>query len=320
MHTTPPPSFPIASLVLEIIWLGIAVAWLKNNFDYEPALMVLTGIGAILSALSIWRAAQRLRSSPVTTTPEPEPAMKQAPAQVTAAQKTGERLRTVIDRLNETTPDGNGMSISRLAVLMALDRSGDLERYVAGEEEPTFEFLRRLAASVGANPEWLITGKGPIFPYPAHSMHNPMDCVPIVTSGKFQRVYFVRSKGLRGETVIMAQEGEFRYRLLNHPWTISGEVGAGGQETIRRFLEFLNVVKAFNGGHIFGGKMISAELFDRLVSGDAHPEVVLLAERTENPWWDDFCDIRHRMPIADKYGSWYGAPFIAAQSIAGSRP
>ena len=321
MNHTPMTSFHLSFLGLAIIGLGIALAWLKNDFNFEPALAVLTGVHGVLSAWTLWGSAHRPPSNGDAARPPvlPIPGTHASTNQLTTAQMTGERLRTLISRLNETTPDGNGVSISRLAMMMALDRAGDLERYVAGQDEPTFDFLRRLAASVGSNPEWLITGKGPIFPCPVAAMYDPMDCAPIIASEPFERIYFVRSRGFRGETVIMARESEFRYRLLNHPWTISGEVGAGGQWTIRRFLELLNSLSDSERARKCGGRMISAELFDRLVSGDAHPDTVFLAEPTENPWWDDFCDIRHRMPIANQYEFWYGAPFLAAQQIAGSR-
>lgn len=196
---------------------------------------------------------------------------------------------------------------------MKLHKVSDLEDIFIGKQEPTFAFIDEFCETFGVNKEWLIEGKGSAFRSDRDRKGGPLSNIENIGEVGIDRVLLIRSKSESGEMFIVLKYSDWKYRILTQVLHVSDRVGAGGQLQLVDLYNLINKLRS--SGVRCGGRTLEKELFSALLSGKIFPGKVIDLSMSEDPWWDDFTDVEHKLPIAENYNQWHGESFIKAQEI-----
>jgi plasmid stability protein len=188
---------------------------------------------------------------------------------------------------------------SRIAEALGWSHAEKVERWFAGEAEPSFAELTQIADLLGCQTDWLLHGEGE--PYSAIYTRIPEDAFAgpewLLTpsaSGKKPRIYLIRCRSKAGEFAFVKSFSDWNAQVFTTPYHVSDEIGAGGESS----LAWLSLVleglykrwTGIEGSEIqIGGYLVSKESFSSLLAGKRHP-VSILQEEEKSHWWEDFWD------------------------------
>ena len=234
-----------------------------------------------------------------------------------AKLQISERLYRLLELLNQNR--NNKITISELAEFCGYKKTGDLEKYFLGLEEPNNQEKEHICFCIGVHPLWLKHGKGQPFtsqePYELYAESY----LETIKSKSPVEIIFVRNRDEEGSAVIVLRLNELKYTLLPKTWNISDYVGTTGQGQIYSFyklIKALHELKAtsYKHEHIhMKGNHVNKQDFDNLICGRIYPESVI--KPYNDTWWDDLTDINHSWACSPSYEDEHGTNFIKAQEI-----
>lgn len=214
------------------------------------------------------------------------------------ATAVGQRLRYLQSELMALRTPKNATP-SRLAEALGWSYADNVERWFAGEVEPSFSELSEIAELVGCHKDWLVHGEGS--PYSAAYTRIPEDAFAgpdwlLAPSelGLKPRLYLVRCRSESGEFAFVKTFSAWNAQTYTTPYHISDVIGAGGESS----LAWLSLVleglykqwTGANGGEVYiTGYLVSNESFTSLLAGKRHP-MNILQDEEKSHWWEDFWD------------------------------
>ena len=231
----------------------------------------------------------------------------------TEVDGVADRFKQVLTMMN-AAHRGREFTIASLAREMSLESIGNLESVFNGEREPSFEFIDRFCRTFCVNEGWLVEGKGQPYWNDERALTDPYDYLPELQKADPGAIYFIRSNSETGQAFILLKFSDFKYKILPRYWHISDDVGTGGQRQLLSFYHLIQAVREKGLYHKCFGRSLTHDVFMKLLDGEVFPGSVLI-KTFENPWWDDFTDIYHKYPVAERYESLYGKSFMDAQWI-----
>lgn len=224
------------------------------------------------------------------------------------------RLQHVVDLMRESRELRN-IEISKLAYIMGLDKSSELENYIFGSEKPTFAFLDLFASVFGVNPEWLKFGEKSPYVHNLYFYPYPLESLGGIRALNPEKIFFIRDTSKYGRTGIILKISDFKYIIFFTTYHISSHVGGTGRLQIYSFYQLSLQLQRLDKDFV---KCISISLsdseFNRLFSGKMFPGA-LLQLQNHIYWWDDFTDVNYKSDTVQSYRGSYGEEFIKAQEI-----
>lgn len=289
-------------------WITEIFSWLNvqsNILGAIASLLTIIGVvaGSILALPRIKIFLNKWKSAP------------------TPPYETTQRLNKSIALMREAQATEQNFTAARLAQMIGMEKPGDLQMYLDGKQEPTFDFLERFADCFGLNKEWLKFGDSYMlqmldlyFPEQAF-LSKIMDCKPEV-------IYFVREDAAEGQTIIVLSPSEHKFIIVPDVVNISSHVGGGGTMQIVMFYHFIrrliSLVWETNAIDVqVFGRFLSSSDFDQLMNGMVYPGKFLRpnVRMNKSHWWEDFINIDHDSKCEENFKNDYGHEFIKAQEI-----
>ena len=233
-------------------------------------------------------------------------------AEVTEAQMVSVRMAEALKLLNSGR--FQPYTVSDLAQFLDLKRVSELEEFITGQREPSFEFLELFAFKLGLNYEWLTSGHSSPYRTTVKHLHFPEDYLGMIEEQSPESIYFVKCRDECCKMFIVLKHSDLKYSICPMVWHISGHVGAGGSRQLYSFYKMLQRLHENNFYSRCYGVVLDEKEFHNLLNGDVFPRTVL-RRRNIDYWFDDFSDIHHKYPIAERYRELHGEEFLRAQDI-----
>lgn len=233
---------------------------------------------------------------------------------LTEKDKLTQRFQYVLTLMNYTSCHG-GFTKAKLAKIMKLDKISSLEKYTTGEEEPSFIFLEQFCEKFGINFQWMTEGISEPFYNEKYIRFDPIDYYEEIERLQPEKIYFIRCNSEISEFFIVLKLADWNYLICHRIWHLSDHVGGTGRDQLVKFYKLVNKLR--NNGFYCkcSGRTLTNDKFDKLYLGQVFPAEIINISQTDNPWWDDFTDIKHHYPISESYLKMYGQSFINAQKI-----
>ncbi|ADN75762.1 hypothetical protein Fbal_1558 [Ferrimonas balearica DSM 9799] len=301
------------AIILNIVVLIASLLWLGFDPGFEPFIVVITAVLTLIG-LSINSSKHGDTETVVKSKSEYESTVEPEVNNITEVELIASRFRESLKIMNE----GNLYSpftISKLAQLMRLQKTGDLEKVFNGKEEPSFEFIDHYCNTFGINKGWMIHGQGTIYDNQEKTNFDPLDYYSDIEKSNPNEIYFIMNRSEVGEVFIILAMSDYKYKILKRTWRISKHVGGGGRSQIFGLYKLIKELKENGYGLKCGGRILEPIIFEKLLSGSVFPGSILSKYSDENPWWDDFTDVYGKYPISSNYKEWYGKGFSYAQSV-----
>lgn len=218
------------------------------------------------------------------------------------------RLRYVVDVISTTEPKEG--SRGRLADAVGVKETA-LYRYLAAEEEPPRELLRRFADHTGTLYEYLCYGEEKPFvsglPHRTCVRDHAIDILKLSP----REACFVRCKD-DGSATVLARSGALSWTQLPRAYAIRDQVGGTGANQLLDFARLIHDLK--RELRFLTGLHLESEKFWALVKGEIYPGSV--RPRLMNDyWWMDLFDAHHCLREPATYRRWYGKTFLGAQRL-----
>jgi len=252
--------------------------------------------------------------------------------QSTRLLEVSSRLRRALDEYN--SEPGFSLSPSELAEQIGEDSASAVESWFAGEAEPGFTQLNRVARFLGIREEWLKHGKGSIFPVESIRLsENPYRAVEWLLfwdaekTEYIDKLYLVRVKNREGNLYIVKRSKAGHYRIFITPTHVSDMIGAGGRGMLEALFVTLHLLyrvycgarapflKEFDNGNspMVSGVLLDSENSKTLVSGMTNPASILSFQQYNSMWWEDLWDPGQK----DKLDYWPGCAELHGEILAG---
>lgn len=180
------------------------------------------------------------------------------------------------------------LSPALLAEDIGEETASRAERIFSGAEEPTFEFLDRVAAYLAVNEAWLKRGTGQPFKVSLETNYN-LELADKLLAKNAKKITFVRNDTLEGELAIVIQLDEFRCETLTTHIRLSDEIGASGEGDAARFSLVCRKLWRERSG-LMSSILLKPTAFDDLISGKVHPRALfsrLHYSQWVDDWWDE---------------------------------
>ncbi|HGM8160017.1 TPA: hypothetical protein ACKQEN_004805 [Pseudomonas aeruginosa] len=210
----------------------------------------------------------------------------------------GQRLRYLQTEISELRPS-KVATPSRLAEALGWTHAGNVERWFAGEEEPSLTELAQIADLLGCKKDWLLHGEGS--PYSSVYTRIPEDAflgpdwllTPSET-GEAPKIHLIRNKSESGEFAFVKSFSDWNSQTFSTPYHVSEVIGAGGESSLASLsLVLQGLYKRWtgNGGSsvFIEGYLVSESAYSSLLAGKRHPMNILRHEE-KSCWWEDFWD------------------------------
>jgi prevent-host-death family protein len=216
-------------------------------------------------------------------------------------------------------------SISRMSEAMELPKAGDLGCYFDGAEEPSFEFLEKVAKRFRCRPDWLKHGESEAYPW------DKLTCDYIGAESILQtleklapkEIFFVRidhqdrkPEDDLGEAGLILKWDALTYQVFGMQVHVSSHVGGTGALQLWTLSRLTQLLPQNRQWHVVG-KTLSVERFKNIFGGRQWAGLVERA--ASSTWWDDLVDFNHGFPVAGEdgegYARHYGESFRDAQTV-----
>ncbi|WP_156386289.1 FitA-like ribbon-helix-helix domain-containing protein [Pseudomonas sp. Root562] len=210
----------------------------------------------------------------------------------------GQRLRYLQTEISELRPS-KVATPSRLAEALGWTHAGNVERWCAGEVEPSLTELSQIADLLGCKKDWLLHGEGS--PYSSVYTRIPEDAflgpdwlLTPSESGENPKIHLVRNKSEAGEFAFVKSFSDWNSQTFSTPYHVSDVIGAGGESSLASLsLVLQGLYKRWTGkggsGVFVEGYLVSESAYSSLLAGKSHPMNVLQHEE-RSCWWEDFWD------------------------------
>ena len=214
------------------------------------------------------------------------------------AASIGQRLRYLQSEISELRPS-KAATPSRLAEALGWTHAGNVERWFAGEEEPSLAELSQIADWLGCKKDWLLHGEGS--PYSSVYTRIPEDAflgpdwlLTPSESGENPKIHLVRSRSEAGEFAFVKSFSDWNSQTFSTPYHISDVIGAGGESSLASLSLILQgLYKRWTGkgaSDVFvEGYLVDESAYSSLLAGKSHPMNILRQEE-KSCWWEDFWD------------------------------
>jgi plasmid stability protein len=219
------------------------------------------------------------------------------------ADLVGQRLSYLLAEAQQVAR-GRPPTVSKIAAAAGYTHASDLEDWFAGDVEPSFGDLTRLAALFGCAADWLLHGEGtPYNPLPQRIPENPTQAVqvlltPVTAGGRPPEIHLLRSTAPEGDFAFIRREGEFSAQTFRTPYRLSEDVGGGGQISqawLALGLQALYRAYSERSEVDVKGYLVEPAAFSELLEGRRHPLNVLADARVAtSTWWEDIGDPTQR--------------------------
>lgn len=322
--------------LLFLAALGYAIKWLLDpGGPHEPSLAFCLLLLSLVDFISRNLSPSSTKQRPPPPTAKPEHSTgpnQQSKGKESETAKLTQRFASAISMINEKAYD-DAVSIPQMALELKLDKIGDLEKVVAGEIEPSLEFVREFCETFGINYKWLALGES--HPFVFHrSAASSAACNYLYDLDRLEKlnpekIYFVRNNSETGEAIVIIKHSRWKFEELPYYLHISSHVGATGTHEL---CEFYNAIKELRHSNLVlrcEGRFLDRTTYRRLTHGEAYPGAILRASHNSR-WWIDFQDINHqveqsvdgwdgvpsrKIDITARYKQQYGQSFLDAQKI-----
>lgn len=302
------------AIFLNIILLIASLLWLAFEPGFEPFIVSISFVTALI-ALS--RANNKKQTITNTTSQDNQRVLCKGD-EPTEVELLASRFKEVLKLMNVKNAY-SPYTIAKLAQVMHLSTTGELERIFNAQVEPSFEFVRIFCQTFGINEDWLLHGHKSPYTNDEQTSFDPLDYYSEIVSLKPEQIYFVLNNSTVGQTFIVLRLSEFKYKLLQRKWRVSSHVGGGGRSQIYGLYNLIRKLKDNKWGDKCCGRVLEPEQFENLYNGECYPKSILDSPSYNNPWWDDFTDIYGKYVISRNYEEWYGSGFSFAQKVVRER-
>jgi antitoxin FitA len=255
-----------------------------------------------------------------------EPQLRQQTRAARAAV-VGQRLRHVLDEISVLHP-GRVASPSRIAQRLGWTHADAIERWFAGEDEPSFGALESIASIVGCSNTWLAHGEG--HPFPSQYARLPEHAVkgaewlsaPLVEGDPpVSELLLIRSDSTAGEFAFVKRYSDWKTVVFHTPYHVSEEIGAGGESSLawltltleclyKRWVKSNLTVKSY---------VVPQTTFSDLLQGNRHPINVLQSSRAvATCWWEDIWDETQYSKQQEYWPGWRSLTERIARVVEGN--
>lgn len=196
------------------------------------------------------------------------------------------RLKSILSQINQTRY-GRPLLPSTVAELIGESSATTVEAVMAGRETPSFDLLNRIAALLGASPEWLKHGTANQFPI-IEERYFGLESAKKLVALKPRSIAFIRCRNDAGNLAIVAQLDELRYSCFSTGLHVSKHIGAGGEAQL---MQFSNACCWLSRQHsaLAHGYMLDDPTFREMARGSLYPGLALKAAKISG-WFDDWWD------------------------------
>jgi hypothetical protein len=224
------------------------------------------------------------------------------------------RLQDVLVLMNVNRRDDE-FTIARFAQILQFRSVAELEDIFLRKSAASFAVLIQFSESFGINRAWLIEGKEAPYYEPNFFRSSPFDYYEDFEKLQPECLWFVRSKSKIGETLLVFQFSDWRYKVSPMVWHVSDHIGGTGLHQLIDLYKLISTLQAANHFMRCKACTLSEKNFFSLAKGLVFPGALLRIRFPESHWWDDFVDVNHERNTAEKYRNWHGESFVVAQSL-----
>lgn len=302
------------AIILNVILLIASLLWLAFEPGFEP---FIVSIGFVAALITLSKANTKKKITTDVASHDNKEIQPKA-LEPTEVELVASRFKKVLELMNVKN-EYSPYTIAKLAQVMKLSTTGELERIFNAEVEPSFEFVKVFCQTFGINEDWLLHGHKSPYTNDDQTNFDPLSYYSEIISLSPEQIYFVLNNSNVGQTFIVLQLSEFKYKLLQRTWHVSSHVGGGGRSQIYGLYKLIRKLKDNDWSDKCCGRVLEPEQFERLYNGECYPESILAYPSYNNPWWDDFTDIYGKYGISKNYKEWYGSGFTFAQKVVRER-
>lgn len=228
------------------------------------------------------------------------------------------RLSKIIEMINLSNHREDFINLEVIGDMMGLESVNELNKYYYGEEEPSYEFIKKLCRVLGINEEWMQFGKET--PY-KNDLQNYDDAEQMLEelSCEEEIIFFTVEDIYRRELGVIVKKDKYIFKCYPSAFVFHSDVGNGGEIklcSLYKFLKKLNQMKKMPSGIYF----VSKEEFYDLLSGKIYPGLIKKPYREYKLYMlDDFISLYTDEEEKDKYIEWYGETFVDSQKLIKER-
>ncbi|TIH19256.1 XRE family transcriptional regulator [Marinifilum sp. JC120] len=230
----------------------------------------------------------------------------------TEAYAISRRVGKVVEMMNAGRH--TRYTLAELAQVLGMERVGDLEKIISGENEPSFKFLKDFSCHFGVDFDWLASGQNTPFATTLIHFNFPGAYLEIIEEQQPEKIYFVMCQGDTPDAFIVLKNSRLNYSVCPTMWRISSRIDYGVEILLHDFYKMQQKMDAMGMFSKCYSVSLKRDVFHELHYGEIFPGRAL-EEACKSKWFEDFFDIYHKYPIADRYGEFYGAEFLLAQGI-----
>lgn len=222
------------------------------------------------------------------------------------------RLRELLQAVNSTR-QSPFLKPSHIAEKIGESHVEDVERWFAGESEPSLTQLSAVAEYLGGVSAWLRHGDEQ--PFPVQHQRIPEDPAEAVEwlldvqngTPEVMHLHLVRCTDETGQLAVVKQYKEWRCSTHITPCHVSAENGSTGWRTLASLTLTLRLLYETNAKSISSvySYLMDRDSFMKLSRGRTHP-LVLIDKATRTPWWEDLWDAEPRSRKREYWPGWQG--------------
>lgn len=226
----------------------------------------------------------------------------------------GQRLNYLLNEISGLK-SGAPVPPSRVAYSLGATHADAVERWFAGEDEPSFAELAQISSVFGCSCDWLTHGEGQ--PFRSEYVRIPEDAMrgadwllqPFENGGRAPELFLIRNTTDAGEFAFVKQYTEWHATVYRTPYHVSEDIGAGGEASLAWLtLVFECLYKRYTklgaSDVQVQSYLVEDKVFSALLEGKRHPLNVLRSPQAiKSCWWEDIWD-ENQFPKQNYWPGW----------------
>jgi len=194
------------------------------------------------------------------------------------------RLKQALALINDAKNALEKITIPRLAQLLRISVTHEVEACFEGKAEASVFFLEKFADFFGVNQQWLQFGEGRPFETTEEVQIFPFDYYDRIKSLNAQGIFFVRENSNAGRTAILIKLSEHKFTYFPHEYKVSSGVGGTGRSQL---VSIYRLIEKIDKDRLpFSSRQIPTKDFNEFINGDVYPGKI--AEFPISFWATDF--------------------------------
>lgn len=228
------------------------------------------------------------------------------------------RLDYVIFLMNDTNGRTEKYNIEKLGKKLGFSSVNDLKKYYIDSEEPTYEFIEKVAQKLGINVEWIQYGDNEPFKTKLRYVYDPYSLIREEEFKGAKEIIFAMQDDIYEPNLgVIIKVDDLRYDYYPQTYTFHSSVGATGAAELLSLYKFLNKLNQ-HGKMPSGVYKIPLNDFSKLFNGQIYPASVY--KYRKNPkgnlyLLEDFITLYKSRDEKKKYADLYGKVFVECQDI-----